>query len=195
MRAFLAIPTDAAWSESTARFTAPLRTSLPAASWTRAEAWHLTLRFFADLSPEAVDRFVDAVAPAAAASAAGELDPGGGLAFPDPRRARVLGIGFRPGAAMESLLSLARAAERAARRAGAPAEERPFRAHVTLARLRQPWPRGAVDRFLEAAVAWPFPAWKLERCVLFESQLLPEGARHTPLHAFALARSTAEAPA
>ncbi len=117
----------------------------------------------------------------------GALEAGGGVVFPGSRRPRVLGIGFRPGAALSSLETLARGAEEAARRTGAAPETRQFRAHVTLARLEASWPDAAVERFLETAGAFVFPPWPLRACVLFESRLGSAGAVHTPLRTFEFA--------
>ncbi len=42
IRAFLAIPTDGLWVESARDLVARLKESLPRASWTNPESWHLT---------------------------------------------------------------------------------------------------------------------------------------------------------
>jgi len=109
------------------------------------------------------------------------LPPGGPVVFPPHGRPRVVGVGFAAGPAAGALADAARTAERAARAIGAEPEERPYRPHVTLARLREPWDRGSVDAFREAAGAWPFPDWRVRSIVLYASRLDPSGAVHTPL--------------
>jgi 2'-5' RNA ligase len=52
---------------------------------------------------------------------------------------------------------------------------------VTFARLREPWPRPAVDDYAREVEAWRFPTWNARSCVLFESRLDPRGAVHTPI--------------
>jgi 2'-5' RNA ligase len=63
------------------------------------------------------------------------------------------------------------------------ADRRPFRPHVTVARLR----RGAVWRG-RALAAPPIEPFVAERVVLFRSHLSQQGARYAPLAAVRLAR-------
>jgi len=108
----------------------------------------------------------------------------------------VLGLGFAASSsALEPLGELARAAEHAARKLGGPEERRAFRPHLTLARVRRPWPREAVERFRSEAEAWEFPEWAVRSCVLFQSRLSPHGATHTPLREWTLSGSPAGARA
>ncbi len=189
MRAFLAIPPDPAWAARVDELAAKLRPSLPAASWTRPETWHLTLRFFAEIASEAAERCAEETFDAAGGSSGGELTTAGSLVFPPRGRARVLGLGFAPSPSVEAL---AAATEAAARRAGAAPEERSYHPHVTLARIRSPWPPAAVERFRQEADAWELPPFHLVALVLYESRLGPAGATHTALRTFALARPSQE---
>ena len=192
MRAFLAVPTDSTWSARIASGLDRLRPSLPAASWTRPENWHLTLRFFGEISPEDADRFAGEIAGVVLRSPGGELPAGGTVVFPPRGRARVLGLGFADSPALGALTALAEAAEAAARRVGAAPEDRRYHPHVTLARIRSPWPAGAVQRFRREADSFAPPPYGLRSVVLFESRLGPSGARHTPLRTFDLAPSRQE---
>ena len=187
MRVFLAVPADAGWVASARELTRRLAASLPRASWTRPESWHLTLKFLGEIPEEAAERFAEAIGPAAAESPGGVLSRGGALLLPDPRRPRVLGVGFSPGPALERLAAIAREAQAAGRRAGVPAEKRSFRPHVTLGRLREPWPAEAVEAFRREADGWAFPDWPVRSCILYESRLHPSGAEHRPLREWALA--------
>ena len=180
MRAFLAVPGDPEWCASARDFGARWRPELPPASWTKPESWHLTLRFLGEIEEEAAARFADLIG-AGPATPDVALPPGGPVVFPPHGKPRVVGVGFRPGPAAEALAAAAESAERAARAIGAAPEERPFRPHVTLARLREPWGRGAVEAFRDAAAAWPFPEWRVHSVVLYASRLLPSGAVHTAL--------------
>ena len=192
MRAFLAVPTDPAWSERVAAGLDRLRPALPAASWTRPESWHLTLRFFADISTEDADRFAAEIHRAAAHSGRGVLAPGGSVTFPPRGRARVLGLGFASCPGLDLLTGLAAEAEAAARLVGAMPEDRRYHPHVTLARIRAPWPSGAVERFRREADAFAPQPFRLDSVVFFESRLGPSGASHTALHTFELASARQE---
>jgi 2'-5' RNA ligase len=192
VRAFLAIPPDSEWAARVGEHLGRLRPSMPPASWTRPESWHLTLRFFADIGPEAAERCAEETFLAAGRSPGGELVSGGSVAFPPGGRPRVLGLGFAPSPGLAALETVARDAEAAARRAGAEPEERGYHPHVTIARIRSPWPCGAVERFRSEADAWKLPPFRLSGVVLYQSRLGPSGATHTPLRAFSWARQGQE---
>jgi 2'-5' RNA ligase len=77
------------------------------------------------------------------------------------------------------VIDLQRACESAAVAAGYPKEERAWRSHLTLGR----W--GAPERFVAIPHEEPGEV-RLERLVLFRSDLKPQGAVHTPLLEFPL---------
>jgi 2'-5' RNA ligase len=171
------------WVESARGLVERLRASLPRAVWTRPESWHLTLRFLGDDVSEAfVSRFAEDVGTAAMETVPGEILAGSPAVFPERGRPRVLGVGFAPSPGLESISNLARRAEEAVVRFGAPPEDRPFHPHVTFARIRESWPREAVEEYRQEVAAWTFPPWRARSFVLFESRLGPDGAVHTPLH-------------
>ncbi len=142
-------------------------------------SWHLTLRFLGDTSPERRAAVVGAMRQADL-GAGFTLGFGGLGAFPRAARATVLWLGVEGGA--EPLRALAAAAEDAARRAGFPAEERPFSAHLTLSRIR---PAQDVRPLLERV-----PAFReripVDAIVLFRSHLGPGGARYEAVERFPL---------
>lgn len=182
MRAFLAIPSEPMWIDSARGLVERLRSSLPRASWTRQESWHLTLLFLGEVDATFVERFIQAMEPPAFETVPGEIQAGPAVVFPEHGRPRVLGVGFFPSPGLESVSHLAAAAQEAAGRLGRKVEDRPFHAHVTFARLRDPWPAASVDEYRREVEAWPFPAWQARSSVLFESRLDPAGAVHVPLH-------------
>lgn len=66
-----------------------------------------------------------------------------------------------------------------------PLEDRPYHAHVTVARPRRPWGRSAVEAFREGCGDLE-AAWDVDRAVLMESRLERSGARYTVVEAYAL---------
>jgi 2'-5' RNA ligase len=176
VRAFFAVPPDPGWSESARELLARVRPKLPDAAWTRAETWHVTLRFLGDVSREQLSTFAAAISRGAGASSGSNARVVGPVVFPSRGPARVLAAELgSAGAAWEVL---GRLAEAGAREAGLEPERRPLRPHVTFARLRRPWPHDALARFAEEVRAWRFPLWPVRSCVLYESQLAPGGAIH-----------------
>jgi 2'-5' RNA ligase len=181
VRAFVAVPRDLMWIESAQGLVARLREALPEASWTKPQSWHLTIKFLGDVPRASLDPLASSIAPAARETVPGELLSGGPVVFPPRGPARVLGVGFAPSPALESLSGFARHVEDNAKSFGIEEEKRGFHPHVTLARLRRPWPAEAVETFREKVEAWAFPSWPLRSAVLYESRLDPAGAIHTPL--------------
>jgi RNA 2',3'-cyclic 3'-phosphodiesterase len=182
VRVFFAVPSDPMWVESARRLVGQLREKLPRASWTRPESWHLTLHFLGEVAEDAVARFAAEIEPVAMETVPGDLIARPATVFPDRGRPRVVGVGFEPSPGLESVSSLAARGAEIAARLGLRTEDRAFHPHVTFARLREPWPRPAVDDYAREVEAWAFPAWNARSCVLFQSLLEPSGAVHTPLH-------------
>jgi 2'-5' RNA ligase len=181
LRAFLAVPADGLWVESVRGLVARLQDSSPRASWTKPGSWHLTLKFFERISSEKAKEFAQAIAPVAMSVVPGEISAGPASVFPPAGPARVLAVGFAPSPALEEILRLAHEAEAVSRRLGFEAERRAYHPHVTLARLRAPWPAAKVEAFRREVEAWPFPAWLARSSVFYESRLEREGAVHIPI--------------
>jgi RNA 2',3'-cyclic 3'-phosphodiesterase len=185
VRAFFAVPSDPGWIESARDLLGRIRPTLPEASWTRPESWHLTLRFLGDVSREFLAAFAAEVSRVVAGCAALDLSTGAAVIFPPGGPARVLGVGFGPEVA--GLSELAAHAERIVTRLGLAPERRAFHPHVTFARLRRGWPVEAIRCFRDHVGGWTFPIWPVRSCVLYESRLTPQGAVHTPISRWDLA--------
>ena len=181
MRTFLAVAGDPDWIESVRRLSRDLQARSPKASWTRPESWHLTVRFLGEVSEDSAHRFAERLGPAASGLPGGDLPSAGPALFPSLPRLRTIGVSFDAHASEALLGSVARAAEAAAREIGCAPETRPFRPHVTLARLRAPWPRSAAEEAAGAIRDWPFPPWRVAALVLYRSRLDPAGAVHSPI--------------
>lgn len=147
--------------------------------WVRLDGIHVTLRF---LGPTLEPRIPDAAASVRATAAAvapfeAVLDGAG--AFPGPVRPRALWIGVGDGAGRFAELAARLGSELVAR--GWPADERPFRAHLTLARSDGVAAGARTAEGLIAAAADLRVRWTVDRIVLFESVTGGGPARYIPL--------------
>ncbi|MFQ5699557.1 MAG: RNA 2',3'-cyclic phosphodiesterase [Myxococcota bacterium] len=142
--------------------------------WTPPEARHLTLKFLGDLDAELVPRLQAGIASRIAHEPPFGIQLAGLGAYPDARAARVVWLGVSKGAG--PLARLARRIDAAAKRLGVARERRPFQAHVTLGRLRQPR-----RIHLERAQAPEPVTLEVARVTLFESRLDAAGATYVPL--------------
>jgi 2'-5' RNA ligase len=174
-RAFVAVRLPDAVLDAVARRTAGL--TLPGRSTTR-EQWHLTLQFLGDGAD------VDAVASALAGIDAprGPVRFGGAGAFPAARRAQVVWLGLAAGA--EVLARVADAVGGRMAALGHERETRPFRPHLTLARLRK---EADVRAVIAAIGDEPVgPAWEVDAVTVFESLRGADGARYVERATIAL---------
>lgn len=177
VRTFVALLIPPAWSEHLGRIARDLAGQTSGLSWVKPGNLHMTLRFLGDLGDSGVRRAGEAVERGAAGIPAFEaaLGPLGG--FPNLARPRVVWAGLSRGGGEAE--ALARAINGALTAAGFGGPDKPFRSHLTLARVR-PSARGLTALSQYALPPPPGPAI-LERVVLMKSDLNPAGSRYTPL--------------
>lgn len=160
------------------------RARLPAAEWRfpRAEGLHFTLLFLGDTPAERAERLVGELGTELSSAEELPLVLGQPGAFPRRGDERVLwlGVGEGPGARAGALLALRERVLRAAEAAGCPVgaeRERPFRAHVTVARPRRGGRGAAAPEGFHAA--WDELPFRLAAVELLES-VLGAGPRSYP---------------
>lgn len=182
-RIFVAVPLPDAGREAIERLVGRVRADASPGErevrWVRLDGIHVTLRF---LGPTLEPRIPDAVAAiraTAATCAPFEAVLDGAGAFPGLVRPRTLWIGIGEGADGLGKLAARLAAELAAR--GWPADERPFRAHLTLARADGIAAGTRTAQQLIDAAADLRVRWTVDRIVLFESITGGGPARYVPL--------------
>jgi 2'-5' RNA ligase len=145
--------------------------------WTSAESWHITLAFMSHVPDRKVDDLEERLDRAARRRTPFTLSLGGGGAFPDVARAKLVHAGVHGEAeAREELRRLATGARAAAGRAGAPVDGARFRPHLTLARTRRPVD---VARWVRLLDSWSSRPFVVEEIELVES-FLGEGPRGRP---------------
>lgn len=134
MRLFVAItPPRTVLLEVRAAVDAVIRSngigSDPLLRWTRPETWHITLAFYGDVADEKLGGLADRLGRVAARTTPMELSLAGAGRF-GPRA-----VWFGVRGQHERLGRLAETAGSAARRCHIKVEERPYRPHLTLARV------------------------------------------------------------
>jgi 2'-5' RNA ligase len=140
-----------------------LRTGLGGARWIDPANYHLTLRFIGDVDGRTAHDFAANLDEIEVAPFELRFD---GLGSFGGRKPRAIWASI---ANSDSLQSLQRANERAARQAGLPPEPRNFVPHVTIARLRGTRPE-AVAGFLECQGGFFSTPFTVDRFVLFSSR-------------------------
>jgi 2'-5' RNA ligase len=159
---------------------ATLRKEIPdaAASWSRVENIHLTLKFFGNVTVDRIPGISAAAERAVSGIAPFTIDVGNTGVFPRPSRAQVLWIGVSDPS--RQLSALQHQVETECATEGFPKEDRAYRPHLTIARLRKP---ESARRLADAHLNLDFPsiAVPLHKLILFRSELSSKGSRYTPI--------------
>ncbi len=175
VRAFLAVELSEDVQGEIARAAEPLREIAPGdARFVPPDNLHLTLKFLGNLETQNLPRLLRGALPRLAKAEPFEIELGGFGAFPSARAARVLWVGVSEG--VVQLARLARGLEAAASRVGVERERRPYRGHLTVARLREPAEVPIVG--LEGPSGLKV---LVREVVLFRSDLSQTGARYSPM--------------
>ena len=187
MRCFVALDLPDDVRAALERTQASLRREAPRADlrWVAPAGLHVTLKFLGEVPEDALAPVADAVRATAAAHAAITLALAGLGGFPSLARPRVLWAGIPTGVA--EVGRLAAALERVLEPLGFPPENRPFRGHVTIARVRSPRGLGRIRAAIEAAPDVDFGSWTANEVILFRSHLRPTGAEYEALATLPLA--------
>lgn len=133
----------------------------------RLDGLHVTLRFLGPTPVERVDELAAAMAVAASAAAPIPVRISGAGAFPSQGRPRALWLGIAEGG--EGLAALAARLDDGLVALGWPHEERPFRAHLTLARADGVRAGAATAATLRDAASEISIESVTDRLVLYES--------------------------
>jgi len=183
MRLFVGVEIDATVAEAAGALVDELRRRAqrlaPRArvTWIPEDRFHLTVRFIGNADEAAAAAILGALAVPLAVSSFNLVLAGVG-AFPPTGKPQVLWSGVVAG--QETLQQVERDVSARLEAAGVPREERPYRPHLTLARVRDaaglkspPLFTGLEQRALGTT--------RVEAITLFESRLSPKGPTYVPL--------------
>ena len=177
-RTFCAIELPPAVREQLASHAKQLREAVPeaTASWSKPDNVHLTLKFFGNVAKERLPRISEAAARVAGEFSAFQIRIGGTGVFPRRSRPQVLWVGVEDSSGR--LSELQQRLEEAFAREGFGKEDRGYRPHLTIARLRRP--EDARD-LAEAHIQTKFTFIEvpINNFVVFRSQLSPKGSIYT----------------
>jgi RNA 2',3'-cyclic 3'-phosphodiesterase len=153
--------------------------------WVEAQNIHLTLQFLGDVGEGLVPKLAGSLSGAYGDLAPFEVELGGVGAFPRPNRAKVIWAGMRHGA--DGLRALHAATQGVTAGFGVEPEDRPFKAHVTLGRLRIGRGRGRapdLSAALSPLAERAFGTCQIGEVHLVRSELKPTGPVYTTLDTF-----------
>jgi 2'-5' RNA ligase len=179
-RAFYAIELPAELREPIARWQSMLRALDLTATYPPPENLHITLVFLGDIFAGQAHALAATLDAEAAACPPLHIRVHGLGFFGPPRAPRVVWAGVEAPPSLELLyVRLAKAA----RAMGIPIESRPYRPHVTLARIRSSRNADALTSFLASHKSAFVGEFIAPRACLFRSRLDAPRPLHTVLHA------------
>lgn len=162
----------------------PLRERAPELAWVGEPRLHLTLKFLGEQPDERVGEIKDVLASVAGRHRELVMEIGGIGAFPNFRRARVVWIGIAQDPRLELLHH---EVEVACESIGFEVEGRPFRPHLTLARVKTPLSDDRARELSRLAKRTDYRSDFIVRSVdLMRSDLSPLGSTYTTLVSAAL---------
>lgn len=179
MRLFVAVSPGRDICERIERAMEELRRLSPKSKWVRGGDCHITLSFLGQVDDAKVPAVSEAIVGAVARHAPLSLHFGGGGSFGKPRRPRVLWASVTGDTG--ALEAVQGDVEAALEPLGFPREDRPFKAHVTLARAREAGGDQGLAACAEDLAARDFGEARIEEVILFRSDLSPAGPRYTPV--------------
>jgi 2'-5' RNA ligase len=152
-------------------------------SWTKPEGQHLTLKFFGDISTKDVKNICPAIQKRIVSESNLNLKVETLGVFPDARRPRVIWCGVYGDVKRLSVLQKKIDSDLAA--IGFPAEDRPFRAHLTLGRIKDSRDLTGMNEALKKYDSFTAGEFICKELILFQSKLSAQGAVYTKLAEFA----------
>ena len=184
MRTFIAVEPPDKLRQAMGDLCRDISSHFPGVRWAEPRNIHLTLRFLGEIDPADLDPLARALEEAAAGAGQFGLTPEKVGFFGSRHSPRVvwLGLGEQP-----KLKDLAGSVESSLQQAGFGRADKPFRGHLTLARIRRPlknlpdWER--INRGLPSA----WPDWNVSEVHIIKSTLTPQGPVYEILKSCALA--------
>ncbi len=179
MRLFVGLAIADEVKQTLERVTLRLRAKDDGLRWSTPDQWHVTLAFLGEVGDEARGRLARELAEVRLAPVRLQMD---GLGLFER-----VGILHGKVEVTPELLRLYEAVAAGVRRAGLEAEDRPYRAHVTLARSRNRDGRKTIERLRRASDQQRLnERWEATEFLLYQSKLSPKGSTYIVQGRFAL---------
>ncbi|MDE0300227.1 MAG: RNA 2',3'-cyclic phosphodiesterase [Candidatus Poribacteria bacterium] len=191
IRCFVAIEIPDAVQALLASVQEELGKNIRAASWVKRGNIHLTLKFLGEIASNQINEVKNVMERVASARPPFSMEIGGIGVFPNLTRPRIIWAGVKTGA--DEIVAIANAVDIGLSRHGYERDEKQYRPHLTLARIKhrinvKPLAQmfRQYDTILGATVV-------VNQIRVVQSQLRPSGAVYTPLETCRFkSRSTTE---
>ena len=183
MRLFVGLAVSEGVREALERLTLRLRAKDDGLRWSTPDQWHVTLVFLGEVDDEKRTRLVEELARVRQPRLTLQMERLGVF--------ERVGILYAEVEVTPQLLRLYEEVAGAVRRVGLEIEDRPYRAHITLARSRNRDGRKTIERLRRAVDSREQQQrlrepWEAGEFLLYESQLSPGGSKYVVRERFGL---------
>ncbi len=194
IRAFLALDLPEELREQLAVLQQQLSANLPPVHWVRPDLMHLTLKFFGQIDHSMPERLLEVLKAIGSLHSPMTFTVQGLGVFPHPSNPRVLWAGLT--GPLDMLHGLIDHIAILIDPLGFPPDSSPFRPHLTLARIKSGGRAVGAEllrgRYLQTAE--PLGSFRVDRMVLYQSELLSSGPHYQALWEIPFVGGPAEAP-
>jgi len=179
IRSFLAIELPKTILQKIEEVQRDLRSTHGDVRWVIPEKIHLTLKFFGNIEELRIDPISKSIEGVIQNTPPFFLKVKGVGAFPHLKNPRVIWMGLAEG--RETLLSFQKQIETLLEEIGFQPEDRPFHPHLTLGRMRSSRGKEELAGRMEKFKEEEFGTFRVEKVILFKSDLKPTGPIYTSL--------------
>ncbi|MDD5465917.1 MAG: RNA 2',3'-cyclic phosphodiesterase [Candidatus Omnitrophica bacterium] len=182
MRAFIAIKLPADIKNAVSRMQDKLKLVLPKVSWVKPVNLHLSLKFLGEISPKQLDKINQITAETVETITAFRIKLESLGAFPNLASARIIWIGADQ--LPKALEQIVAQLETKLAGIGIAKEDRPFRAHITIGRIKGRLDPGDLEKGINQAkndVVYENLEFNTPGITLFESTPGKDGPTYTVL--------------
>ena len=152
--------------------------------WAKPGSTHLTLKFFGNITERDIRTIEDTLKAKAPAFTPIPIAVGTMGVFPSLSRPRVLWVGITTG--LKELTATQAEVESALEKVGFEREQRPYRPHLTLGRMKTDRRIEGLDKAIESHKDFAAGSFTAREMILFRSDLKPTGPVYTELAKFKL---------
>jgi 2'-5' RNA ligase len=179
IRTFVAVLSAQELRDRIAKVQEQVKKLAPDVKWVAPENFHVTLKFLGSVREEELLRVFSAVDEAVSAIPAFDISFSGLGAFPNPAKARVVWVGIENG--REELRALADSVDASLARLGFAKEERGFKAHITIGRVKDGRLPSEFVNGIKEINASNLGSQRVTGVAVMQSELHKEGPAYSPL--------------
>lgn len=186
VRAFIAIELPSIIAKSLEEIQDNLRDTTNKIAWVKPDNIHLTMKFLGNIETDKAHAIEKILKNIVSQISIGKLSVKGVGAFPTINNPRVIWVGVEDD---KNLLNIYTQLEEGLASLGFKKEERPFKPHLTLGRIKFLKDKKGLKERLEKLADIKFASFIADSLILFKSELTPEGSLYTKLKEVKLAKN------